>query len=105
MFLRIELRLVYLMGYGELLWFLNFVYAILWILSVYVFLHVGNVEVIPNESIQTTFWIQFQEINSVYGQTRKLEMNWFLIDSIPTNSISKKVILGKWFNCADTNLP
>jgi hypothetical protein len=50
----------------------------------------GN-KVIPY--IQTTFGLYFLEINSMYNQTRKLEMNYFSIDSIPANSISRKMIL------------
>jgi hypothetical protein len=32
-----------------------------------------------------------------------MEMNWFLIDSIPANSISRKMILENWFNLEDPN--
>jgi hypothetical protein len=34
---------------------------------------------------QTAFGIEFLEINYVYSQTKKLEMNWIPIDSIPPN--------------------
>jgi hypothetical protein len=55
-------------------------------------MHPSAQEVIPIEIIQTTFRIEFQETNSMYSQTGKLEMNWIPIDSIPTNSNSRKWI-------------
>jgi hypothetical protein len=54
---------------------------------------------------QTAFEIEFLEINFVYNQTKKMEMKWIPIDSIPPNSIFRKVILRNWFNSRDPNGP
>jgi hypothetical protein len=39
----------------------------------------------------------------MYSQTRKLKINWILIDSILVHSISKNVIPEIWFNCKYSN--